>query len=59
MIFNSFKYSGISNSLDRGEDGQFRGCEDKKRKKYSNWKWWSIFKWYYVTRSDSMNKHFY
>ena len=28
MIFNSFKYSGISSSLDGSEDGQFRGYED-------------------------------
>ena len=28
MIFNSFKYSEISNSLDGSEDDQFRGCED-------------------------------
>ena len=27
-IFNSFKYSWISNSLDENEDGQFRGYED-------------------------------
>ena len=28
MIFNSFKYSGISNSLNGNEDDQFRGYED-------------------------------
>ena len=27
MIFDFFKYSEISNSLDGFEDGQFRGCE--------------------------------
>ena len=39
MIFNSFKYSEISNSLDGSEDDQFRGCEDIKKIDYSNWKW--------------------
>ena len=28
MILNSFKYSGISNSLNGSEDYQFRGNED-------------------------------
>ena len=28
MIFNSFKYSLISSSLDGTEDGKFRGYED-------------------------------
>ena len=41
MIFNSFKYSGISNSLDGSEDDQFRGYEDIDKKKwdYSNLAW--------------------
>ena len=32
IIFNSFKYSGISNSLNGGEDGQFRGCKDIEKR---------------------------
>ena len=46
MIFNPFKYSGISYSLEGSEDDQFRGCEDIQRKwDYSNWKWWwAIFR---------------
>ena len=28
MIFNPFKYSGISCSLDKNEDDMFRGYED-------------------------------
>ena len=32
MVFNSFWYSGISNSLDGSKDDQFKGYEDIKRK---------------------------
>ena len=32
MIFSSFKYSGISNSLDGTEHDQFRGYEVIERK---------------------------
>ena len=31
MIFNSFKYSGISCSLDASDDDIFRGYEDKEK----------------------------
>ena len=31
MIFNSFKYSGISCSLDASEDHMFRGYEDLEK----------------------------
>ena len=31
MIFNSFKYSRINNSLDGGEDDQFRGYKIQKK----------------------------
>ena len=31
MIFNSFKYSGISYSLDGSEDDMFRGYEDLEK----------------------------
>ena len=30
IIFNSFKYSGISNSFDGGEEDQFREYSDKE-----------------------------
>ena len=47
IIFNIFKYSGISNSLDESEDDKFRGYKDKNNMKldYPNWKWqWAIFR---------------
>ena len=31
IIFNSFKYSSISNSLDGNEDDNFRGYEDREK----------------------------
>ena len=31
MIFNSFKYLGINNSLDVSENSQFRGYENIKK----------------------------
>ena len=31
MIFNSFKYSGISCSLDGSQDDMFRGYEDLEK----------------------------
>ena len=34
MIFNSFKYSGISSLLGGSEDNQFRGYEDIDKKKW-------------------------
>ena len=47
MIYNSFKYSRISNLLDGREDGQFREYEDiEKETRLFKWKWWAIFRWW-------------
>ena len=38
IVFNTFKYSRIINSLDWSEDDQFKGYEDIIKKwDYSNW----------------------
>ena len=50
MMLNSFKYSGISNSLDGSEDYLFRGYEDiEKEMRLFKLKWlWAIFKWWLI-----------
>ena len=48
MKLYSFKYSGISSSLVRSEENQFREYEVILRKwDYSIWTWWwAIFSWW-------------
>ena len=49
MIFNTFKYSGVGNSLDGSEDDQLRGYQDIEKGN----KIIQTENDYYVTNSDS------